>query len=168
VLPFHDEKAGARCESDDIEDDAVPHLDGTPIRPTLEMATNPLGSIAELPAMLPSRTRGSGDEERGDPERQATTPSKDATTTKDPKDTKRDSGDRRHVLSWAAYDGSASRNAAARLSSPPAVPDPSVAVWSNMNDKTKGSDAGVDTPDEEPPSANEVKEEVVEEKKDSS
>ncbi|KAF2807020.1 uncharacterized protein BDZ99DRAFT_523566 [Mytilinidion resinicola] len=169
VLPSYHEKAeqgrghSASENENAVEEDLVPHLDGTPVKPTLEMATNPLGSIAELPAMSAENVGGGGREGEGDGELDSPTLGRGGVEMGGMEGKGGKGEERDHVLSWTKYDasGAVERDAAARLSSPPAVPDPSVAVWSNMNVKPReggGEGAG----DKEDPGEKAMEEEKLE------
>ncbi|KAF2498715.1 hypothetical protein BU16DRAFT_558764 [Lophium mytilinum] len=171
VLPSYHEKAervaGASAADNEVrvEEDPVPHLDGTPVRPTLEMATNPLGSIAELSATRSNvwGRCGEGGAEEDEGELDSPTLGRGVVEMggMEGKDRKRD-----HVMSWSKYDAAGvARDAAARLSSPPAVPDSSVAVWSNMNAKPK-EEGGEGVKDREDSGAKEMEEQSQEGAKD--
>lgn len=141
AVGLHDEE---KARFSNVEEDPVPHLDGTPIRPTLEMmgsSPNPLGRIPELPtskdpspdtAPLDDNSNSESAEQSakasagGNP---ITQPSKEAATA--PK-TNLSTDDAPHIMSWTAYDDPRSRTSAARLSRPHTGPDMSLGVWSNM------------------------------------
>ena len=149
AVGLHDEE---KARFSNVEEDPVPHLDGTPIRPTLEMMgslPNPLDRIPELPTSKdPSPdTAPLDDNSNSEPAEQSakasagdnpiTQPSKGAAAA--PK-TNLSTDDAPHVMSWTAYDGPRSRTSAARLSRPHTGPDMSLGVWSNMVSSQQNED----------------------------
>lgn len=149
AVGLYDEK---KARFSNVEEDPIPHLDGTPIRPTLEMMgslANPLGRIPELSTLKdPSpdtaplddhSNSGSGEQSAkasaGD--NPITQPSKGAATA--PK-TNLSTDDAPHVMSWTAYEDPRSRTSAARLSRPHTGPDMSLGVWSNMVSSQQNED----------------------------
>ncbi|KAF2733268.1 hypothetical protein EJ04DRAFT_553514 [Polyplosphaeria fusca] len=109
-----DEKTGRK----DDNDDAVPQLDSTMIRPTNELGGEPMDNFAELPASDMTKK---------------TTAASVAGPAVSPR--KSNGGDE-HIMSWAQYNSASNRDPSARLSYPHDTPDASAAVWSNMSPTT--------------------------------
>ncbi|OCK77607.1 hypothetical protein K432DRAFT_427873 [Lepidopterella palustris CBS 459.81] len=134
VTPFHaDEKA----RLNNVSEDPVPQLDGTPILPTLEMAgsnPDPIGKMPELPAYSTSK-RVSDASQAG--KKTARTVPKGGQNTDDVA----------HVMSWTKYDGPKTRTASARLSYPHIGPDMSIGVWSSMGDSAAKVNNAAETKD---------------------
>lgn len=144
AVGLHDEE---KARFSNVEEDPVPHLDGTPIRPTLEMMgslPNPLGRIPELPTSKdphdssPDTASLDDNSNSESAEQSAKASAGDNLITQSSKGaaialkTNLGTDDAPHVMSWTAYDDPRSRTSAARLSRPHIGPDMSLGVWSNM------------------------------------
>lgn len=149
AVGLYDEK---KARFSNVEEDPIPHLDGTPIRPTLEMMgslPNPLGRIPELstskdpsPDTAPLDDNSNSESAEQSAKASAgdnpiTQPSKGAATA--PK-ANLSTDDAPHVMSWTAYEDPRSRTSAARLSRPHTGPDMSLGVWSNMVSSQQNED----------------------------
>ena len=152
AVGLHDEE---KARFSNVEEDPVPHLDGTPIRPTLEMMgslPNPLGRIPELPTSKdphdssPDTAPLDDNSNSESAEQSAKASAGDNLITQSSKGaaialkTNLGTDDAPHVMSWTAYDDPRSRTSAARLSRPHIGPDMSLGVWSNMVSSQQNED----------------------------
>ncbi|KAF2257860.1 hypothetical protein CC78DRAFT_622283 [Lojkania enalia] len=109
--------------------DPIPQLDSVQVVPTIEMGSEPMGNIAELPAV------------EGNPFSSPRSSAGTDRSTSDPgqEGNKMVNSDN-HVMSWALFNSMGNRSQLSRLLQPHGAPDVSVTAWSNMSPPAPSSE----------------------------